>query len=426
MATKEVVFYYDLVCPYAYVASIKLQRARSDPSSYFHRADVKVQWRPVLLGGIYQLTQAPQGKAGSATNVMNDQKRMVVAKDLRYVLERNNILLNYHPRHPIRSVEALRLLLSVSDEDRPLLTRILYEAYWVDNLDIDDTDFLLATAERNGIVVPKGVFEDERWKTQLKQNTEEVVARGAPGVPAFYVNNRLFWGQDRFHFVEKALGNPHPKPLRLLPSSTKATKPTKFTFYFDFSSPWSYVGWTQVERLAAEGGTNVTLEYVPILLGALFKEIGTPNVPMFAVSEARRAYISQDLMDWVNWWGIKLNWPSSFPLRTVLPLRVAIVDIRTVGPIYKAAWVDDRNIGEASVLKDVLAEAGFDAEALLSKADDESVKKHLRDNTTRAVKVGVCGVPSYQVNHGDVIWGQDHYETIQDLLAGWVPAQASL
>lgn len=77
-----------------------------------------------------------------------------------------------------------------------------------------------------------------------------------------------------------------------------------------------------MERVAREN--NARIEYVPILLGALFKAIGTPNVPMLAISPAKREYMSKDLQDWCAWHGVEFNFPSVFPIRTVLPLRVAI------------------------------------------------------------------------------------------------------
>jgi len=93
---------------------------------------------------------------------------------------------------------------------------------------------------------------------------------------SFLVGDRLFWGTDRLFLVDRALGlDGHQERLQTPP--TRGTK--KLTFFFDYSSPWSYVA---MERL---GGIlesvrplQVTVEYVPILLGALFKEIGTPNV----------------------------------------------------------------------------------------------------------------------------------------------------
>jgi len=45
---------------------------------------------------------------------------------------------------------------------------------------------------------------------------------------------------------------------------------------------------------------------------------------MMAMSEQKRAYMSKDMQDWLAWWGIELNWPAKFPIRSVLPLRVSI------------------------------------------------------------------------------------------------------
>ena len=53
--------------------------------------------------------------------------------------------------------------------------------------------------------------------------------------------------------------------------------------------------------------------------------IGTPNVPMMAFSEQKRAYMARDMQEWLSWWKIEMNWPSKFPIRSVLPLRAAIV-----------------------------------------------------------------------------------------------------
>ena len=77
-------------------------------------------------------------------------------------------------------------------------------------------------------------------------------------------------------FVERALGiDAHPERLMSQPSSGTAT----LTFYFDYSSPWSYLGFERLSQLAKDVyPVNLKIEWVPILLGALFKNIGTPNV----------------------------------------------------------------------------------------------------------------------------------------------------
>jgi len=255
-------------------------------------------------------------------------------------------------------------------------------------------------------------------KINYFKNTEEIVGLGGFGVPDFYLPHakKFFFGADRLHFVEYYLGNKDAKQFRKVPKilPTRKSKPV-LTFYYDFSSPWSYIASTQVERIAKEG--DAVIEYVPILLGALFREIGTPNVPMLATIEAKRNYNSADLQEWCKWWNIKLHWPSAFPIRTVNPLRVAIIEPRVIHILYKAAWVDDKNIGDDKVLEQVLNDNGFDGKGLLKKAGE--AKDQLIKNTTRANTVGCCGVPSFQVNHGEVLWGQDRMDVVLDLLCGW-------
>lgn len=90
-----------------------------------------------------------------------------------------------------------------------------------------------------------------------------------------YVNKRLYYGTDRLFFVERALGiDAHPERLLSPPSSGSA----KLTFFFDYSSPWSYVGFERLKQLERDvAPIKLNIEWVPILLGALFKEIGAPN-----------------------------------------------------------------------------------------------------------------------------------------------------
>jgi len=347
--------------------------------------------------------------------------------DLVRNAQRLNVPLNWHPNHPVRSLLAMRMLIATPDDKKPVLTHLLYKSYWVDNTYAPEKEFLLKVAKSVGVNLDESVFEDAKVKDQLSRNTNEAVERGAPGVPFFFIDGQHYWGQDRLHFVEKALGSKNPQQYRALIKPSHRKNLRKLTMYFDFSSPWSYIGSTQIDRIVKEAGPNVTLELVPILLGALFKEIGTPNVPMNAMSEQKRQYYSKDMQDWLQWWGsddqpIPLRFNSHFPLRTVLPLRVCIVEPKTFHALYKAAWVDDENIADEAVLKTVLNQAGFNGEVLIKKADSQEVKDQLKKNNNRAIEAGVCGVPSFQVNDGPVIWGQDRFNTVLDLLDGWEPS----
>jgi 2-hydroxychromene-2-carboxylate isomerase len=172
-----------------------------------------------------------------------------------------------------------------------------------------------------------------------------------------------------------------------------------------------------VERLAAE--VDATLVWRPMLLGAVFKAHGGPMIPLFAMSDAKRAWMQRDMADLAEQHGVTLRWPSHFPLNTVAALRVSIAAPETVHAMYRAAWVDDRNIGDKAVLAAVLDEAGFDGAALLAATQDPAVKQTLRDNTERAVEIGVFGAPSFHVDDEMLFWGNDRMPMVRQACKGW-------
>jgi len=250
-------------------------------------------------------------------------------------------------------------------------------------------------------------------KQRLFEQTAEVVALGAFGVPVMAVGDRMWWGQDRLHFVEAALSKrPEPKPKNGEPTGNV------IEFFHDFSSPFSYLASTQIERFATEHGA--TVQWCPILLGALFRSIGTPNVPLLAMSQARQQYLARDLQDWAAWWGVEFSFPTVFPVRTVLPLRISIAEPRAIQPLYHALWANNQDIGQPEIVAAVLDNAGLDAGSLIQQAATPAIKDHLRKNTARAEDVGACGVPSFYTNN-TLVWGQDRMEMLSAILSGWHP-----
>jgi 2-hydroxychromene-2-carboxylate isomerase len=190
----------------------------------------------------------------------------------------------------------------VPDEDRPALTHALFKVYWVENRNVSDRSVLLDVARSvlpSTSTVSEAAFSSAEAQEALRDATTKVIARGAPGVPSFWVpgekwtdakgearQGRLYWGQDRMHFVEAvlialsrgvkyeevpSLEGLQPRCLRPPPGSLQ-TRQTKLEFWYDFSSPWAFLGWTQLERLRREAGPGLRIEMKPILVGALFRE----------------------------------------------------------------------------------------------------------------------------------------------------------
>lgn len=294
---------------------------------------------------------------------------------MQRTLKRYKIQYDPPPQHPRKTVNALRLLHCIDHEqDRRTLTDALFKAYWVEGRDVSNNDVLLQIVEESGIKsgskLSKASFDDPEARRKLETATAEAIERGAFGVPGFWIpdaswtdfngekrKGRFFWGQDRMHFVEATLlsltNNASWSSVsglrslipRSIPSNT-IKGATKLEFWYDFSSPWAFIGYTQIARLQR---TFPDLEIVmkPFLLGILFRQIGAPNLPMAAVSAAKALWTRQDHADWTAYWNavnvqdgrkdknIDFYWADQFPIRTPTVLRVALVEPKTVPLLCK-------------------------------------------------------------------------------------------
>lgn len=196
-------------------------------------------------------------------------------------------------------------------------------------------------------------------------------------------------------------------------------------FFHDFASPYAYLAATQIDRIAAARGA--TVRWRPILLGALFREIGCADVPLFEVSEAKQRYIRRDLADWAAHWGVPFRFPSHFPLRSIAPLRAALVAPELTPTLYRATWSEDQAVDDPEVLAQVIAAAGHDAASILAACSRPEIKAELRANTAAAIEAGCCGAPSMVITPAGgregpiLLWGQDRLDMVEDVLAGWRP-----
>ncbi len=429
-AAMELRFYYDVVCPYAYLASTQIEAVAA-------RHGATVKWVPVLLGGIFKTLESPQQPAAQ----MSAPRARLNLLDMHRWAEHWDVPLKMPAGHPRRSVQAMRMLIAAPDETRAALTHAFFAAYWRYGEDLSNREVVERIAFQHG--VPSSALDDAEVKQGLFDSTAEAVEKGAFGVPCFSIpdldrrpgsspkaegGEHFYWGQDRLHFVEAALGRPrHTGPLpRIKHGVGRQGSGAKVRFFHDFSSPFSYLGSTQIERVCA--GAGATLEYAPILLGGLFREIGTADVPLLTFSEAKQRYQGKDLNDWAKWWGVPFHFPKAFPLRTIAPLRVAIAEPEATPLLYLAAWAKDQNIGDPAVLKAVLDEGGYDGEALLQRTQEPEVKATLRANTEAAKAAGACGVPSFEVTLPGqppvLFWGQDRLDFVARALDGWRPQDA--
>lgn len=196
----------------------------------------------------------------------------------------------------------------------------------------------------------------------------------------------------------------------------------ELSFFFDFSSPFSYLAATQIEAVAARHAARV--RYKPFLLGALFKSVGTPDVPLLQMSPPKQRHTAADLARWADYWGVPFRFPSRFPMNTIKPLRMVLqldddaTRARLVPPLYRGYWVDDRDLSDDATLTELASAAGFDGPALVRGTQDAAVKAQLKAATDEAVAAGVFGAPTFVV--GDqLFWGQDRLVFVEKALEGW-------
>lgn len=394
------VFYYDVVCPFAYLASTQVE-------ALARAAGTTVDWRPVLLGGIFRAVGSPDSP--SATRA--PARVRLEALDLLRQAERLGVPVHHNPKHPQRSVEAMRLLTAADAATRPALSHALFRHYHEAGGDLD-RESLAPLAAAHGVSLAR--LDDDAVRDGLRATTDAAVADGAFGVPTFVVDGHRYYGVDSLPLVASALGVTWGGALRPADGVRR-----RLTFFHDVASPWSYLGFRQLDALV--GATGAQVEVVPILLGALFKSVGTPLVPIQATSAAQQAWTLRALRLTAHRAGVPFQFTSTFPLRTVTAGRVCVVEPAATAALYQAAWADDRDVGDEAVLRDVLDTAGFDGAALIDAAGSPAAKAGLKANTDRAIAAGVCGAPSYLVDDRLLFWGQDRQDMVHDALCGWEP-----
>jgi 2-hydroxychromene-2-carboxylate isomerase len=422
----DVDFYFDFSCPYAYLGSEEIE-------ALCGRIGATLRWRPMLLGGVFRSIGAGEGPMAT----LPPAKALHVQRDARRWAERRGIPLTFPAAHPMRTVRALRVLLGLPERDWAAAIHALYRAYWRDNLDVTQ-DAVIAAALRGAGLDPTAAIagaDSPAVRDDLRARTDEAVARGVFGAPAIFANGLLLWGQDRLHWLEAIASGWNPDvgapsgiapPMDAAANAPPASEPRTVDFWFDFSSPFAYLGATQIEEVCRRAGA--TLRWRPLLLGALFKQIGTPDVPLFAMPDSKRRYVAGELGRWANWWGVPFRFTTRFPMKTVTALRMVIA-AGDAGPaltrrLFRALWVEDANLDDDATLRRLAAEAGVDP-AVVDRTREPAIKQALVDLTAEARDTGVFGVPTCVVRDPGgplVFWGQDRLDLVAAALRGWRPA----
>jgi 2-hydroxychromene-2-carboxylate isomerase len=196
----------------------------------------------------------------------------------------------------------------------------------------------------------------------------------------------------------------------------------RLEFFFDCSSPWTYLAFHRIESVAAEASAE--LVWKPILVGGVFNAV---NPAVYAAREnptpARAKYYLKDLGDWARSYGLAIGSPKVFPVNSVKAMRGALIaQDRGVLPQYaritfETYWGELRDISQEGVLAGIAAKVGIPGSAFFEGIESPAIKARLRANTDELIARGGFGSPTLFVDGDDMYFGNDRLVLVREALA---------
>jgi 2-hydroxychromene-2-carboxylate isomerase len=191
-------------------------------------------------------------------------------------------------------------------------------------------------------------------------------------------------------------------------------------YYFTLVSPWAYIGHDLFMSVAAERGAAV--RFIPVNLGEVFPNSG--GLPLAKRHPHRVAYRMMELQRWREKRGLDFvlkpaGWPFDPTLADCCVIALTESDENPddfISAAFKAVFEAEKNLGQAEEIEKVLNEVGHDGAAILQAAASAKIKAKYAGNAQEALTAGVFGSPSY-VREGEIFWGQDRIELLDDALA---------
>lgn len=191
-------------------------------------------------------------------------------------------------------------------------------------------------------------------------------------------------------------------------------------FFFDCSSPWTYLAFHNIQPLAKEFGEEIS--WRPILVGGIFN---TVNPSVYQSREKpvplKARYMLKDLGDWARSAGLAIKMPPTvFPVNSVKAMRGCIWLGKDVVPfaraVFEAYWGDDKDISQDTVLTEICRKVGIDPDKFLVAISDQAIKDRLKANTEEVVARGGFGSPTIFVDGTDMYFGNDRLPLIREAL----------
>ncbi|MEC8820977.1 MAG: 2-hydroxychromene-2-carboxylate isomerase [Pseudomonadota bacterium] len=194
-------------------------------------------------------------------------------------------------------------------------------------------------------------------------------------------------------------------------------------YFFDCSSPWTYLSFSRICKLLARYEFELKLR--PILVGGIFN---TLNPSVYETRDrpvaAKQRYYSKDLADWARYEGISIGSPPVFPVNSVKVMRGCFVAeeaglaVPYIESCFRRYWSKLEDISDNRVISSILAEVGLNETRFFESINKADYKQKLRRNTDELMSRGGFGSPTFFIDQTDMYFGNDRLQLIELKLKG--------
>ncbi|MEM7019828.1 MAG: 2-hydroxychromene-2-carboxylate isomerase [Pseudomonadota bacterium] len=192
-------------------------------------------------------------------------------------------------------------------------------------------------------------------------------------------------------------------------------------FFFDCSSPWTYLAFSRVEDICREYKT--ALIWKPFLVGGVFNTVNQSVYEQRANPvPIKQRYYQKDLRDWADFQGVSIGSPPVFPVNSVKAMRGAFVALEAgrlsayAKTVFETYWGDLLDISQEEILRDIVVNVGLNPDEFFSKIAEQDYKDRLRANTDELIERGGFGSPTIFINQDDMYFGNDRMELVRNRL----------
>ena len=188
--TKSIEFYFDFSSPYAYLGFKEIKK-------YEKKLQFQIKYMPIFLGGLHN-------SAGITPAAFNKIKSKHMIQDTKLVANKKNIKFTFNSYFPIKTVNFMRGAIIAKDNNyEKIYVEKIFDTIWQDGLNMND-NIIINKVLKNLDLNPNIFFEkvsDTKIKDKLKKLTNDALKKGIFGAPTYFVNRKIFFGQDRLVYA---------------------------------------------------------------------------------------------------------------------------------------------------------------------------------------------------------------------------------